>query len=555
MSSIEENKNTVAEQVEKVAEKLEDVILGEDGKPLSKKALKKLEKEREKERKKQERLAKEAAQREAELANDFAKDNYGDLSVDGTGKTIKSVGFGDSEWKRVKDLNESLDGQNVHIQVRVQTSRATGSSMCFLVLRGGTSTVQGLVVADDKNISKIMVKFIKSIPSESIVAIEGKVVKPSEPVQSCSVHDAEIHIQKIYVISRAGPIAFSLEDATRSNKEIEEGGFSKVNLDTRLDNRIIDLRTVTNNAIFRIQSAVCQLFREFLLEKKFTEIHSPKLNGSASEGGANVFEVTYFKRKAYLAQSPQLYKQMCIAADFGRVFEIGPVFRAEDSNTHRHMTEFVGLDLEMSFSEDYHEVMNLIYDCFIYIFKSLETRWAHELEVIRQQYPSEPIRFKEERVVLKFPEAIALLRESGVEIPDLEDLSTENEKLLGSLVAKKYGVDFYILDKFPSGIRPFYTMPDPADPKYSNSYDFFIRNEEIMSGAQRIHDADYLTSCIKEKGINPAELESYIDAFRYGCPPHAGGGVGLERVVMLYLGLGNIRRTSLFPRDPKRLSP
>ncbi|KAJ1680424.1 aspartate--tRNA ligase dps1 [Spiromyces aspiralis] len=553
--SQEQQEQPIVNEVERVAERLGDVVLGEDGKPLSKKALKKLEKEREKERKRKEREAKEEAERLAEIANDFAKNNYGDFAPDGRGKTIKDAGFTTTKWTTVKDLNSSLEGQTVRIYARLQDARATGSSMCFMVLREGTVTVQALVVANDETVSKVMVKFVKNIATESILAIEGKVVKPSEPVKSCSIHDVELHAEKVFVVSRAGPLAFSLEDATRSSAEIEAGGFNKVNLDTRLDNRVIDLRTVTNNAIFRVQSAVCQLFREFLLERNFTEIHSPKLIESASEGGSNVFEVTYFKRKAYLAQSPQLYKQMCIASDFGRVFEIGPVFRAEDSNTHRHLTEFVGLDLEMAFQNDYHEVMYMIYDLFIYIFKNLEQRWAHELQTIRRQYPSEPIRYKEERVVLTFPEAIKFLRDSGVEIDDFEDLSTENERLLGKLVAETRGVDFYMLDKFPSAIRPFYTMPDPEDPRYSNSYDFFIRNEEIMSGAQRIHDADLLTKCIKEKGVNPKDLEHYIDAFRYGCPPHAGGGVGLERVVMLYLGLGNIRRVSLFPRDPKRLFP
>ncbi|KAJ2380653.1 aspartate--tRNA ligase dps1 [Coemansia sp. RSA 2559] len=199
--------------------------------------------------------------------------------------------------------------------------------------------------------------------------------------------------------------------------------------------------------------------------------------------------------------------------------------------------------------------MYMIGDMFVYIFKNLETRWAHELEVVRQQYPSEPIKFDEKPLCLEYKDAIALLRKHGVEIEDLADLTTPQERELGKLVKKEYGTDFYMLDKFPSGIRPFYTMPDPTNPDYSNSYDFFLRGEEIMSGAQRIHDPVLLTERIKALGIEPESLKDYINGFEYGCPPHAGGGVGLERVLMFYLGIGNIRNVSLFPRDPKRVEP
>jgi len=328
-----------------------------------------------------------------------------------------------------------------------------------------------------------------------------------------------------------------------------------VNQDTKLDNRIIDLRTTTNQAIYKLQAAVCRLFREHLNGKGFNEIHTPKIISAASEGGANVFKVSYFKGSAYLAQSPQLYKQMCIAADFDRVYTIGGVFRAEDSNTHRHLTEFVGLDLEMAFKEHYHEVVQTIGDLFIHIFKGLRDEYQTEIETVNKQFPSEPFKFLEPALVLKFPDAIKMLREAGVEIADDEDLSTPNEKFLGKLVRAKYDTDFYILDKYPLAVRPFYTMPDPENIMYSNSYDMFMRGEEILSGAQRIHDPEYLTERVKACGVNPEDIKSYIDSFRYGCPPHAGGGIGLERVLMLYLALGNVRKTSMFPRDPKRVTP
>ncbi|KAJ2392372.1 aspartate--tRNA ligase dps1 [Coemansia sp. RSA 2603] len=396
-----------------------------------------------------------------------------------------------------------------------------------------------------------------SLPSESIVSIVATVTKPAEPIKSCTVGDAELQISKLFVTSEVKTmLPFSLEDASRSEADVEKDpSLNRVNLDTRLNNRVIDLRTTTNNAIFKIQAAVSQLFREFLEKQNFTEIHTPKIIGTASEGGSNVFKVTYFKQDAFLAQSPQLYKQACIAADFGRVYEIAPVFRAEDSNTHRHLTEYIGLDLECAFREHYHEVMYMIGDMFVYIFKNLEERWAHELEIVRKQYPSEKIKFDEKPLRLEYKDAVALLRKAGEEIGDFDDFSTPQEKLLGRLVKQEYDTDFYMLDKFPLAVRPFYTMPDPENPQYSNSYDFFLRGEEIMSGAQRVHDADFLRQRIESFGIDTESLKDYIKAFEYGCPPHAGGGVGLERVVMFYLGVGNIRRTSLFPRDPKRLEP
>lgn len=193
---------------------------------------------------------------------------------------------------------------------------------------------------------------------------------------------------------------------------------------------------------------------------------------------------------------------MAIAADFDRVFTVGAVFRAEDSNTHRHLTEFVGLDLEMAFKYHYHEVLHTIGNTFTAIFKGLHEQYAKEIEAVRQQYPNvDTFRFLEPPLILPFAKGVQMLRDVGVETGDEEDLSTPNEKLLGRLVKAKYGTDFYILDKFPLAVRPFYTMPDPNDPRYSNSYDMFMRGEEILSGAQRIHDPEYLTERAKHHGI------------------------------------------------------
>lgn len=331
----------------------------------------------------------------------------------------------DTKYEDITHINGARAGESVVIRARVHTSRATGNKMCFFVFRQGVSTIQGIITADEKTISKPMVKFCVGIPSESIVVVHATISKPVDEVKSCTISDAELAIDKIYVVSEVKErIVFSLEDASRpeTDFEQEDSQFVRVNLDTRLNNRVLDLRTTTNNAIFRLQSAVCLLFREFLIEKKFTEIHTPKLIGTASEGGSNVFRVSYFKQNAYLAQSPQLYKQMCIAADFGRVFEIAPVFRAEDSNTHRHMTEFVGLDMEMAFNEHYHEVVDVLDEMFVYIFTNLKKRYSVEIEAVKRQYPFEDFEFLPKTLRLKYAEGIQMLRDAGVELGDYDDL-------------------------------------------------------------------------------------------------------------------------------------
>ena len=276
-----------------------------------------------------------------------------------------------------------------------------------------------------------------------------------------------------------------------------------------------------------------------------------------SESGAGVFTTDYFGTTACLAQSPQLYKQMAIASDLNRVFEVGPVFRAEKSHTRRHLCEFTGLDLEMAIDEHYMETLEVIHNMFKHIFNGLETRFAKEMAVIREQYASEPLAFTEEPCVIHWPEAMDILKEKGFDIGDgMGDLSGAMELALGEVVKEKHGTDFFMLDKYPSSIRPFYTMPDPEDGRFSNSYDIFIRGMEICSGAQRCHDPDLLVKIIEDKGIEAGDgLKSYIESFRHGVSPHAGAGIGLERVVFLYLGLDNVRKASMFPRDPNRCTP
>ncbi|OTF77844.1 aspartate-tRNA ligase, cytoplasmic-like protein [Euroglyphus maynei] len=518
---------------------------------LSKNALKKAKKEAEKAAKKAEAAQKraETQQQQSEASvEDHAKDNYGvSPMIRSTEKKSERT------FINVSQIDESLANQTIWIRGRLHTSRAVGKQ-CFFVVRQRQSTLQCLLSVGE-HVSKQMVKFVTSITKESIIDVQGFIKISPTRIESCTQQMVECSVEKIFVISAAEPmLPLLIDDAARPEHEVGDG-LSTVNQDVRLDNRVLDLRTTTNQAIFKLEAGVVHVYRRSLERRGFIEIHTPKIIPAASEGGANVFEVSYFKGSAYLAQSPQFYKQMAIAADFDRVFTIGSVFRAEDSNTHRHLCEFVGLDFEMAFKYHYHEVLDLIGELFVELFKGLQREYAEEIQTINRQFPCEPFKFLEPSLRINFSEGVRLLRENGVEMGDEEDLSTANEKLLGKIIKQKYDTDFYILDKFPLAIRPFYTMPDPENPKYSNSYDLFMRGEEIMSGAQRIHDSQFLLERIKHHGIDASKMKCYIDAFRYGAAPHAGGGIGLERVTMLFLGLNNIRKTSLFPRDPKRVSP
>ncbi|CAD5225665.1 unnamed protein product [Bursaphelenchus okinawaensis] len=516
---------------------------------LSKKELNKLKKQQQKAALKAASQGEKQEQQGQEEGEDVSAGKYGTYKLLQSSQLDKKK---DIEFVDVQNLDESLDGKEVWIRGRLHTSRVKGKS-CFVVIRQQIYTIQGLLFVGS-DVSKQLLKFISTVSKESIVDVHGTIHKVDQPIESCSQRTVELKVNEFWVVSAAEPcLPIQIEDATRAEDPSNE--LPTVALDSRLDNRVLDLRTVTSQAIFKVQAGICHAFRTSLVNKGFIEIHTPKIISAASEGGANVFEVSYFKGSAYLAQSPQLYKQMAIAGDFGKVFTIGAVFRAEDSNTHRHMTEFVGLDLEMAFKFHYHEAMYTVANCMIEVFKYLQSNLDSEIKTIGRQYKSEPFLFTEQPLVLNYWEGVQLLKENGIDQKEDEDLSTPVEKELGRLVREKYQTDFYILDKFPITVRPFYTMSDPDDSRWSNSYDMFMRGEEILSGAQRIHDPVMLTERAKHHQIDISKIQCYIDAFKYGCPPHAGGGIGLERVTMLFLGLKNIRLSSLFPRDPKRLTP
>ncbi|KAK2452847.1 Aspartate--tRNA ligase 2, cytoplasmic [Trifolium repens] len=523
----------------------------------SKKAAKKEAAKLEKLRRKQEVAAAATAASNLSVEDDPLAVNYGQIPlIELQSKTPVNV----NDWTRVEALNDSLENKPVQIRGRAQTIRPVGKKMAFLVIRENGFTVQCLVQAQPDLVSPQMVKFAAALSRESIVDVEGVVSIPAAPIKGAT-QQVEIQVRKLYIVSKAVPtLPINIEDAARSEVEIEKAiqageQLVRVNQDTRLNFRVLDLRTPANQGIFRIQSQVGNVFRQFLLAESFVEIHTPKLIAGSSEGGAAVFRLDYKGTPACLAQSPQLHKQMSICGDFGRVFEIGPVFRAEDSFTHRHLCEFTGLDVEMEIKKHYFEVMDVVDKLFVAMFDSLNTNCKKDLEAVANQYPFEPLKYLRNTLRLTYEEGIQMLKEVGVEIEPFGDLNTEAERKLGQLVLEKYGTEFYILHRYPLAVRPFYTMPCYDNPAYSNSFDVFIRGEEIISGAQRIHVPEFLEERAQACGIEVKTISSYIDSFRYGAPPHGGFGVGLERVVMLFCGLNNIRKTSLYPRDPQRIAP
>ncbi|KAM4074761.1 hypothetical protein ACB094_10G118300 [Castanea mollissima] len=526
----------------------------ESSKPQSKKAAKKEAAKLEKLKRRQEAAVASGVQ--SLSMEDPLADNYGDVPIS---ELQSKVVPGTRVWTEIGKLAEPLKDQYVLVRGRAQRIRAKGKT-AFVILRERGFTVQCVLTEQDGVVSRPMLKYAAGLSRESIVDVEGLVSVPGITINS-TTQQVEIQVRKIFCVNKAMPtLPINVEDAARSDVEIEKAlqngeQLVRVNQDTRLNYRVLDIRTPANQGIFRIQCQVGNVFRQFLLSEGFVEIHTPKLIAGSSEGGASVFKLDYKGKPACLAQSPQLHKQMAICGDFGRVFEIGAVFRAEDSFTHRHLCEFTGLDVEMEIKEHYFEVMDVVDRLFVAMFDSLNNNFAKELEAVRRQYPFEPLKYLRQTLRLTFEEGIQMLKDAGVEVDPLGDLNTEAERKLGQLVLEKYDTEFYILHRYPLAVRPFYTMPCYDNPTYSNSFDVFIRGEEIISGAQRVHVPDLLAERAQSLGIDVQSISTYVDSFRYGAPPHGGFGVGLERVVMLFCGLNNIRKTSLFPRDPLRIAP
>ncbi|CAK7198761.1 aspartate--tRNA ligase dps1 [Sporothrix eucalyptigena] len=459
------------------------------------------------------------------------------------------------------NLHDSKAGMEITVVVRLHHIRSVSSKLAFLVFRQQLDSIQGVLAVREDVVSENFVRWAEHQATESLMRVRGTLQAPKEPVTGCSIHDVELLIDTIHVlvsVEESPPLdTFTID---RVEEDMETHKITYVHPQhTRMANRISYLRTPTIQSIMRINASICDIFRSTLTSQGFIEIHTPKLQPAATESGAEVFEVKYFGRKAFLAQSPQLAKQLCMAADFGRVFEIGSVFRAENSNTHRHLTEYVSLDLEMVLETDYYEAMSIIDNLLKAIMKGVYERNRKEIEIIKTHFPHEELVIPEKTLILSFKEAIALLNasgwrdEQGDEASPTEDLSTPAEIRLGQVIKKKYNTDYYILDKFPRSARPFYTHLDNTDTNYTNSFDIFLRGQEITTGGQRIHDVSTLRKRMVDAGIDLSAMKEYLQGFEWGVLPHAGCGIGLERLVFLMLGLKDVRNATLFPRDPKSL--
>jgi aspartyl-tRNA synthetase len=324
-------------------------------------------------------------------------------------------------------------------------------------------------------------------------------------------------------------------------------------IDKRMDWRFLDLRHPRNNLIFRIETTLEHAMRTYWIEHGFIELHTPKLMASASESNAELFELEYFETKAYLAQSPQFFKQMAQSAGFGKIFEIGPVFRADPSFTSRHATEFISVDTEISWIDSHEDVMRMQEELLVAAISAVKEKHGDEIKEL----------FDVDVVVptIPFPriplaEAKRIVAERGYEVPRADDdMDPEGERQIAAYVAETFGHEFVFLTDYASSIRPFYHMRREGDATVTNSYDLIWRGTEITTGAQREHRVEILEAQAREKGLDPEELSFYLDFFRYGVPPHGGFGMGLQRVMMLLLHQPNLREVTYLFRGPNRLAP
>lgn len=323
-----------------------------------------------------------------------------------------------------------------------------------------------------------------------------------------------------------------------------------VHLETRLDHRTISLRPAKARAPFAIQQAIVEAFRSYLSDRHFSEIHTPKILAAGTEGGSEMFTVAYFDTRAFLAQSPQFYKQMMVGAGFERVFEIGHAYRAELHNTWRHLNEYVSLDFEMGFIETEHDIMNMEEGFMKMLIPYLQDHCSKELEMLGVELPTVT-----DIPRLSLAEAQQVLLKEYDKLSPPGNLDAEGESLLAEYIMKEHNSEFVFITKYPTAKRPVYTMPYEDDPTVTRSFDLLFRGLEITTGGQRIHDYEHLVDNMKKFNLDPSEFSFYTESFRYGMPPHGGLAIGLERITMKLCGLNNIREATLLPRDLKRLTP
>ncbi len=376
---------------------------------------------------------------------------------------------------------------------------------------------------------------LEEIPEESCVALQAEVA-----AEERSKSGFELHLLSIQVLSRPVeelPIVINQKEINTS-------------LENLLDYRPATLRNEKERAVFRIQAAICQGFRDFLNANSFVEIHTPKIVAEGAEGGANIFRLPYFEKEAYLAQSPQFYKQMMVGV-FERVYEIGPVFRAEKHDTSRHLNEYTSIDFEMGYIEGFQDIMQMEEKMLQSALRAVRMSCSYELELLNIRLPDIP-----QIPRIKFTEAKTLISKTyNRKIRDMEDLEPEEEKLICQYYQEEKGCDFVFITHYPSRKRPFYAMDNPDNPEETLSFDLLFKGMEITTGGQRIHSYDQQIEKMLQKGMDPANFESYLMMHKYGMPPHGGLGIGLERFTGRLLGFENIRHAALFPRDIHRLLP
>ena len=405
----------------------------------------------------------------------------------------------------------------------------------FIVLKDATGKVQVTVEKNDDN--KELNEIVDNLTIDSTIKVKG-ILKEAPKVKMGGM---EIIPSEIIITSK------SLEE-----KPFNYNDLSTVNLDTRLDYRFIDLRNERNNMIFKVQSTLTRYLREYLYNNNFTEIHTPKLIGAASESGSEVFEVKYFDRKAYLAQSPQFYKQMAMASGFDRVFEVAPCFRAENSNTSKHATEFTSFDVEFAYIDSYNDVMNLEAEMISYAFSKVKEEMGEEIKRVFDvdiNVPTLPFPCMRLEDIYK-----ELEERYGYIVNDEEkvDLTTEAERLCKDLARDKFNHEFLFVIDFPAEKRAFYHMRDENGKL--QGYDLIWNGIEITTGAEREHRYEEIVKNAKEKGLG-RDVEFYLEFFKYGCPPHGGFAIGLDRLTMLMLNIPTIKESMFLFRGPNRLNP
>ena len=428
----------------------------------------------------------------------------------------------------VKDLKKHL-GKEILFSGFVDTIRDKKWVM-FVILRDSTGKLQ-MTIEKSEDSNKKLLDIMSNVSVESTIKVAGT-LNENEAVK---LGGMELIPSKIEVTSKADTLPFDYNN------------LDGVNIDTRLDFRWLDIRNEKNMLIRQIESTLIEGMREFLYKEEFTEIHTPKLIGTASESGSEVFEVKYFDRKAYLAQSPQFYKQMALASGLDRVFEVGPVFRAENSNTNRHATEFTGFDLEFAHIDSYEDVMDFEEDLLIAgLSKVKKIKEVFGTEVIIPTKPFPRMALKD--LYQEFHDRY------GFDIPteDVGDMNAEAEKLTYKLAMEKYNSEFMFIVDYAATKRPFYHMRDENGKL--QGYDLIWRGTEITSGAQREHRYEELCKNAAEKGLGK-DVEFYLQFFKYGCPPHGGFGIGLDRLTMLLLGLPSLKEAQFIFRGPNRLNP